>query len=445
MSIVFPCQVDISGTDTFQPNLITTLTPEKVTVLDSTQNLRTYYFAYGIQTDDTLTTNNLISLTQSGLNISSSVAQPKINLKTSVGDGGSGNLEYNQLTLKDVNDIPIVALGRNGLGIGTSTSPAESTFINLNEETTSLVMTTGNIEFINSTTTEKFSRFTPDVVEFYTDTSVYIPTTMDNLGFRCNSLNYGIELTNHNISGFYVKNSEGIMKTKIEESITTTSIIAPTSITTGNTITNLITDKNSATGENKAILTSTPSGILWNTVISPVNISDTSNAIGTNGQVLTKQTAGIQWSPNFPNIATYKRAWATTSVNITNANTLLYTSDSINAGTATATFLITFQMTASSSANHSVAVTIGRGTVTPATDQAFNLAKPGANNLTATIAPFGSNLGIFGGGQTTSTSTISFTDTPGTIGLYYYSIWCFAVQGSPTTQWSNFNIIQIKP
>jgi hypothetical protein len=110
-----------------------------------------------------------------------------------------------------------------------------------------------------------------------------------------------------------------------------------------------------------------------------------------------------------------------------------------------ATYLITFQMTAQSSGNHSVAVTIGRGTVTPATDQAFNLAKPGANNLTAAINVFGSNLGVFGGGQPISVSTISFTDTPGATGSYYYSIWCYAAQNAATTQWSNFNIIQIKP
>jgi hypothetical protein len=78
-------------------------------------------------------------------------------------------------------------------------------------------------------------------------------------------------------------------------------------------------------------------------------------------------------------------------------------------------------------------------------DQAFNLAKPGANNLTATISPFGSNLGVFGGGSPVSTSTISFTDIPGAIGLYYYSIWCLAGTNNATTQWSNFNIIQIKP
>jgi hypothetical protein len=179
--------------------------------------------------------------------------------------------------------------------------------------------------------------------------------------------------------------------------------------------------------------------------IKPTNITDIASSTGTNGQVLTKQTGGITWSPNFPNIATYKQSWASTSVTISAANTLLYTSTAITVGTATATFLITFQMTAQSSGNHSMIVTIGRGTVTPATDQAYNLAKPGANNLTAVINPFGSNLGVFGGGQPISTSTISFTDTPGTSGNYYYSIWCWATQNNATSQWSNFNVIQIKP
>lgn len=221
--------------------------------------------------------------------------------------------------------------------------------------------------------------------------------------------------------------------------------ILPEYITTTRISTINISDISGNTGSANSLLTSTASGIQWNTVISPVNISDTTNSVGTNGQVLTKQTAGISWSPNFPNIATYRRAWATTSVNITAANTLLYTSDAILTGTSTATYLITFQMTAQSSGNHSMIATIGRGTVTPATDQAFNLAKPGANNLTAAINTFGSNLGIFGGGQATSTSTISFTDTPGNTGTYYYSIWCWSTQNPATTQWSNFNVIQIKP
>ena len=220
-----------------------------------------------------------------------------------------------------------------------------------------------------------------------------------------------------------------------------------------------INDITSSSGSVGYSLTSTATGIKWAGItlanvcgfgttasnIQPTNITDTASSTGTNGQVLTKQTGGITWSPNFPNIATYKQSWASTSTTISAANTLLYTSTAITVGTATATFLITFQMTAQSTGNHSMIATIGRGTTTPATDQAYNLAKPGANNLTAAINLFGSNLGTFGGGQPISTSTISFTDTPGAIGTYYYSIWCWATANNSTSQWSNFNVIQIKP
>jgi hypothetical protein len=333
----------------------------------------------------------------------------------------------------------------------TAIAKISPTSFNMSDSAFTSNLGTNVLSFTNlSTPNQSVARYSYDEMRLYdvsgSNQTQRFSVNKNNLSFYDVSGNQYLGITNNVISipasqtetlqigteiNFLIS---GVAATTIASQSITTPVIKPANIT----------DSSNTMGSVNQLLTSTATGIKWNSTISPVNISDVTNSLGTNGQVLTKQASGIQWSPNLPNLATYKRSWANTSVTITNANTLLYTSDAVITGTATATFLITFQMTAQSTGNHSLNVTVARGTVTPATDQAYNLAKPGANNLTSTISPFGSNLGTFGGGSPITTSTISFTDTPGSVGSFYYSIWCLANTNNATSQWSNFNVLQIK-
>jgi hypothetical protein len=221
--------------------------------------------------------------------------------------------------------------------------------------------------------------------------------------------------------------------------------ILPEYITTTRISTTNISDVSGNTGAVNSLLTSTPSGIKWNTVIAPVNISDTTNSIGSNGNVLLKDTAGIVWRPNLPSLLITQTPFNVPAVVSWGAsNNMAFTSSAVAVGTTTATYQICYTVNNSSAGNHTAFTTVARSTVTPATSAAINLAKTSVN-LTASINAFGNFITVAGGGTAISTSTATIVDMPGSIGTFYYSVWVWSAQNTTTSSYGNISVVLIKP